>query len=130
VNRVLSWVSHHALLVVFFVLVIVLAIASPTFRTPANLINIVEQRFRAGGFPISLVADQNALVRELSAPGTYIYSGVQMWNLPPEELFEAAVASYASDADDVIYYCYGWAASELIGASNGAREAAAERKSC
>jgi len=88
------------------------------------------ERFRAGGFPISLVADQNARVRELSAPGTYIYSGVQMWNLPPEELFEAAVASYASDADDVIYYCYGWAASELIGASNGAREAAAERKSC
>lgn len=43
-NRVLSWVSHHALLVVFFVLVIVLAIASPTFRTPANLINIVEQQ--------------------------------------------------------------------------------------
>src|SRR5690606_4188658 len=36
------------------------------------------ERFRAGGFPISLVADQNARVRELSAPGTYIYSGVQM----------------------------------------------------
>lgn len=43
-NRVLSWVSQHALLVVFFVLVIALAIASPTFRTPANLINIVEQQ--------------------------------------------------------------------------------------
>lgn len=102
------------------------------FRAFARLFGvdygITYERFRADGFPIGLVADQNALVRRLSARGTYIYSGVQMWNLPAEELYDAAVASYASDADDVIYYCYGWAASELIGASNGAREAATAGK--
>ena len=78
-------------------------------------------QFRADGFPIRLVEDQNRMVRERSRPGTYIYSGVQMWNLPPEELHRAAVAAYASDADDVIYYCYGWAGTELFGVSNGAR---------
>ena len=78
-------------------------------------------KFRADGFPIRLVEDQNRMVRERSRPGTYIYSGIQMWNLPPEELHRAAVAAYASDADDVIYYCYGWAGTELFGVSNGAR---------
>lgn len=78
--------------------------------------------FRAHGFPIRLVSDQNALVRRSATPGTYVWSGVQMWNLPREELWEAAVASYASAADDVIYYCYGWAADDLFGVTNGARE--------
>ncbi len=73
-------------------------------------------QFRADGFPIRLVADQNRLVRKGSRAGTYIYSGVQMWNLPPDELRRAAVAAYESDADDVIYYCYGWAATELFDA--------------
>lgn len=78
-------------------------------------------QFRADGFPIRLVEDQNRMVREQSRPGTFIYSGVQMWNPPPEELRRAAVAAYTSDADDVIYYCYGWAGTELFGVSNGAR---------
>jgi hypothetical protein len=82
------------------------------------------EEFRRRGFPIELVEDQNRRVRALSAPGTYVYTGVQSWNLPPEDLYAAAVASYASDADDVIYYCYGWAATELLGAGNGAREQA------
>ena len=81
-------------------------------------------QFRADGFPIRLVEDQNRRVRERSRPGTHIYSGVQMWNLPPDELYRAAVATYASAADDVIYYCYGWATTELFGVTNGARAAA------
>lgn len=80
--------------------------------------------FRADGFPIRLVEDQNRRARDESRPGTYVYSGVQMWNLPPDELHRAAVATYASAADDVIYYCYGWAATDLFGASNGARATA------
>lgn len=81
-------------------------------------------QFRADGFPIRLVEDQNRRARDESRAGTYIYSGVQMWNLPPDELHRAAVAAYASDADDVIYYCYGWAATDLFGAAGGARQEA------
>lgn len=39
-----QWVSRHALLLIFIVLVGVLALFSPSFRTTANLINIVEQQ--------------------------------------------------------------------------------------
>lgn len=42
--NVRSWLSRHALLLIFAVLVIALAIASPSFRNPQNLINIVEQQ--------------------------------------------------------------------------------------
>ncbi len=43
-NGLLRFLSRHALLVIFAILVIVLMIVSPTFRTPQNLINIVEQQ--------------------------------------------------------------------------------------
>lgn len=79
-------------------------------------------QFRAGGFPIALVADQNRRVRELATPDTFVWSGVQMWNLPPGEVLAAIRAADAS-ADDVIYYCYGWAADELFGAGSQTRPA-------
>ena len=79
-------------------------------------------QFRAAGFPLCLVQDQNRRVRESSAPDTFIWSGVQLWNVPAAEAFSAAQAAYAS-ADDVIYYCYGWATYDLFGATNGARAA-------
>ncbi len=42
--RAIRWAGHHALLLVFVLLVVVLAIASPGFRSPANLVNIIEQQ--------------------------------------------------------------------------------------
>lgn len=76
--------------------------------------------FRQDGFPSRFVGDQNARARETSTPGTEVFSGVQMWNLPPEELRVTAEKAYRT-ADDVIYYCYGWAATDLFGAANGAK---------
>jgi ribose/xylose/arabinose/galactoside ABC-type transport system permease subunit len=43
-GRLLRWASKRALLLIFVALVAVLAIASPGFRSPANLVNIVEQQ--------------------------------------------------------------------------------------
>ena len=43
-HNVLGWMSRHALLLVFAVIVIVLAIVSPGFRTVVNLVNIVQQQ--------------------------------------------------------------------------------------
>lgn len=43
-HAVLQWASRRALLLIFAGLMIVLAIASPGFRSPANLINIIEQQ--------------------------------------------------------------------------------------
>lgn len=42
--NVRSWVSRHALLLIFAVIVAVLACTSASFRNPQNLINIVEQQ--------------------------------------------------------------------------------------
>ncbi|WP_409341911.1 hypothetical protein [Paenibacillus sp. MBLB4367] len=77
--------------------------------------------FQQKGYPIRFIGEENARVRALSAPGTQIYSGVQMWNLPPEELADAITAAKASAADDLIYYCYGWAGDELFATASGSK---------
>lgn len=43
-RRLLTWASKRALLLIFLALVTVLAIVSPEFRSPVNLVNIVEQQ--------------------------------------------------------------------------------------
>ncbi|MFV0450637.1 MAG: ABC transporter permease [Propioniciclava sp.] len=43
-RRLLHWASKRALLLIFLALVTVLAIISPGFRSPVNLVNIVEQQ--------------------------------------------------------------------------------------
>ncbi|MNI47860.1 hypothetical protein D3C73_1023990 [compost metagenome] len=70
--------------------------------------------FQDRGYPIEFVKNENDKVRELSSPGTHIFSGVQMWNISPEDLSFAIDAAEASAADDVLYYCYGWAGRELF----------------
>lgn len=72
--------------------------------------------FKQSGFPISFVKEQNDRVRELSQAGTFIFSGIQMWNLPPDELIQAVRAAKASACDDLLYYCYGWADQALFDA--------------
>lgn len=74
------------------------------------------EAFRRDGFPLRFVADENRKARALSKPGTRIFSGVQMWNLHPDELKLALGEALASDADDVLYYCYGWADEDLFDA--------------
>jgi len=76
-------------------------------------------QFQARGFPIEFVRQQNDDARRLSEPGTFIYSGIQMWNLEPAELLDAVAAADASACDDVIYYCYGWADDVLFDAAGG-----------
>lgn len=72
--------------------------------------------FKQSGFPIHFVKEQNDRVRQLSQPGTFIFSGIQMWNLPPDELLDAVHAAKASACDDLLYYCYGWADQALFDA--------------
>lgn len=72
--------------------------------------------FKQEGFPIQFVADQNNIVRAQSAPGTRIFSGIQMWNLTPHNLIQAIQAGESSAADDLLYYCYGWATDDLFDA--------------
>ena len=84
------------------------------FKLPYN---ISYQQFKAEGFPIEFVKRQNNLVREKSQPGTFIYSGIQMWNLTPTALLEAIDAAEQSDCDDLLYYCYGWAEQSLFDAA-------------
>ncbi|GAA3408616.1 hypothetical protein ACFFNY_07580 [Paenibacillus hodogayensis] len=75
---------------------------------------ITYESFRRDGFPIEFVGIENDKVRALSQPGTHIFSGVQMWNLTPQELSLALGKARESAADDVLFYCYGWAGRELF----------------
>lgn len=65
--------------------------------------------FKRTGFPIKFVQSENLKARTLSQQGTFIYSGIQMWNISNEHLYEAIQTGQSSEADDLIYYCYGWA---------------------
>ncbi|MFD1451959.1 MULTISPECIES: hypothetical protein [Oceanobacillus] len=71
-------------------------------------------QFKKEGFPIRFVAEQNKLARKKSQPDTHIFSGIQMWNIESEKLVEAVKAADESEADELIYYCYGWADRELF----------------
>lgn len=92
----------------------------PAFEAFKKLFNLPYalsyEDFQASGFPISFVKEQNDRVRKLSQEGTFIFSGIQMWNLPPEQLLEAVRAAEASACDDLLYYCYGWADQALFDA--------------
>lgn len=78
--------------------------------------------FKQEGFPIQFVAEQNNIVRAKSNVQTRIFSGIQMWNVTPQNLIEAIKAGENSAADDLLYYCYGWAADELFDAIQSHRE--------
>ncbi|MDF2660247.1 MAG: hypothetical protein K0Q94_3038 [Paenibacillus sp.] len=85
---------------------------------------ITYEQFVRQGFPIEFVGIENDKVRRQSQPGTYIFSGIQMWNLSTEELTQAIGEARRSAADDLLYYCYGWAGEELFDAAgaSSARE--------
>ena len=70
------------------------------------------EEFKQSGYPLEFIRDENNKVRRLSQPGTFIFSGIQMWNIRSEELHAAIEEARASEADDVLYYCYGWADTE------------------
>jgi hypothetical protein len=73
--------------------------------------------FRENGFPIRFVQDENDKARALACPGTFIFSGVQMWNIAADDFVRTLDAVTESAADDLIYYCYGWAEPELFEAA-------------
>lgn len=70
---------------------------------------ITYEEFKRSGFPIKFIADENTKVRKASHPSTKIYSGIQMWNIEDNDLISAIRETQKSQADDLIYYCYGWA---------------------
>lgn len=81
------------------------------FELPYDL---TYEEFKTDGFPIRFVADQNDIARSQAGPDTRIFCGVQMWNLTPQDLVEAVRAAERSSADDILYYCYGWAGDDLF----------------
>ncbi|MBS4199252.1 hypothetical protein KHA93_06235 [Bacillus sp. FJAT-49732] len=76
--------------------------------------NISYKAFKENGYLISFVKNENDKVRELSEPNTHIFSGIQMWNIEEDHLIEALEAAEESEADGVLYYCYGWADEKLF----------------
>ncbi len=75
------------------------------------------KQFKQSGYPIAFVKDMNNHVPSaFTYPGTHIFSGIQMWNLPANELLEAIKAANTSECNALLYYCYGWAGDDLFDA--------------
>lgn len=71
--------------------------------------SITYEEFKNNGYPLSFIKNENNLVRKISQPETKIYSGIQMWNTTNAELVKAVTEARDSAADEMLYYCYGWA---------------------
>ncbi|NLJ80082.1 MAG: hypothetical protein GX335_03545 [Firmicutes bacterium] len=66
------------------------------------------------GLPLSFVSDQtrwgkNAFKRNK------IFAGIQIWDIPHEEIGAASEAAWAGGADGLFFYCYGWATLAALG---------------
>lgn len=68
--------------------------------------------FKQDGYTIDFILQENEKVRKLSQTGTVIYSGTQIWNIDQDALVQSINTSRQSEADHLIYYCYGWAKLE------------------
>ena len=76
--------------------------------------DLTYSQFKEHGYPIQFIEDMNNHVRAESQPDTFIFSGIQMWNLEANELIEAIKAADGSAANALLYYCYGWAGDNLF----------------
>ena len=72
------------------------------------------REFESDGFPIDFVRTETAKGKEAFGK-TPIFSGIQIWDIPEEEIEPACRAALSGGADGFFFYCYGWA---TLGALN------------
>lgn len=70
-------------------------------------------KFVNSGFPASFVRRETAIAKKLFG-GTPIFSGIQIWDVPAEDIGEACREAILGGADGFYFYCYGWAGLESL----------------
>jgi hypothetical protein len=92
------------------------------FRAVMKLIRIPYElsfaEFTNNGFPVDFVRRETLACKKAFGAGKPIFSGIQIWNTPEEEIVKACQAAKNGNADGLFFYCYGWAnlkALETVG---------------
>lgn len=73
------------------------------------------EQFKAEGLPVDFVARETALAKHAFGR-TEVFTGIQIWDTPEEEIALAAKAALEACADGLFFYCYGWATLEALDA--------------
>lgn len=76
------------------------------------------EKFKEFGFPVDFVCRETGLAKQAFGPDKQIFSGIQIWNTPMDEIDKACDSALRGHADGFFFYCYGWAelkALETIG---------------
>jgi hypothetical protein len=66
------------------------------------------REFASNGFPVDFVRTETAKGKEAFSK-TPVFSGIQIWDIPEEEIEPACKAALDGGADGLFFYCYGWA---------------------
>jgi hypothetical protein len=64
--------------------------------------------YRQDGLPLSFVRDQTRWGKDLFHQNK-IFAGIQIWDIPVEEIRATVEAALQGGADGLFFYCYGWA---------------------
>ena len=90
------------------------------FRKLANRLNLGSlgfEEYKENGLPISFVTEQTKWGKDLFGENK-IFTGIQIWDIPEEEITDTIAAALQGGADGLFFYCYGWAtlgALEVVG---------------
>ncbi|HEX7712688.1 MAG TPA: hypothetical protein VF531_01590 [Bacillota bacterium] len=67
------------------------------------------EKFKEFGFPVDFVGRETGIAKQAFGHCKQIFSGIQIWNTPMEEIDKACDSARRGDADGFFFYCYGWA---------------------
>lgn len=73
--------------------------------------------YKQNGLPVSFVTEQTKWGKDLFGENK-IFTGIQIWDIPEEEIKDTIEAALQGGADGLFFYCYGWAtlsALDLVG---------------
>ena len=72
--------------------------------------NMKLREFASDGFPVDFVRTETAKGKEAFGLGKApVFSGIQIWDIPEDEIEPACKAALSGGADGFFFYCYGWA---------------------
>lgn len=76
--------------------------------TILRLGNLTYQEYLSEGLPVSFVRDQTKWGKQ-SFEKNKIFAGIQIWDIPEDEISKTIDAAIAGETDGLFLYCYGWA---------------------
>ena len=73
-----------------------------------NLGSLSFTEYKENGLPVSFVTEQTKWGKDLFGENK-IFTGIQIWDIPEDEIKDTIEAALKGGADGLFFYCYGWA---------------------